>query len=567
MTTALVFGAGGARGAFEIGAAQYLFDVLGVDPEIVAGASVGSLIAAKIAEGQTRAERVRALIEMKDFLSSLHSFDEFFVPRPWLREFRGTSVGREVERRFVGGVNSVSHESFLSHVATIGRGILNTLIHDAPRLHRAFDDLVEDGSSLLSLEPLRARLSGDDGVPGLLDGAAIAESGVTLRMAVVCLDSGDLRYVSEDGRLLDRNGVALEDHDAVDVIDGTLASAAQPLLFPPVELDGEAYSDGGIVTLVPLEIVIAAGATEVFVVVATAIELTPPPSRGFARANLISLYRRTSNDIPLWENLRRSLDPPNRADAEIVTIAPTVDLIGVTQIDPGLIAIASDYGFMRAADVIADRGGRLDSTAVTTLADSIGLLRRRAWEFEAEVLDESVDESIRRYGLAALKWAVMATVDARCELGLAVPAGAQDWHQKWERGATYAQAIDRSAIDLAEVVGHFEPSNVIFRESGGAKSQSSEPNKTFVLIGGAAIEFGNEEVAIRLGYRPDIVELPAGALTGLPRRPAGVAIRAESGSDILLCDSGELCRTLPGEDLGMHAWIVPDAVLESIVES
>lgn len=53
--------------------------------------------------------------------------------------------------------------------------------------------------------------------------------------------------------------------DAGPVVDALMASAAIPALFPPVEIGGELFYDGGLVNSVPLDRAIELGATEVFV--------------------------------------------------------------------------------------------------------------------------------------------------------------------------------------------------------------------------------------------------------------------------------------------------------------
>jgi NTE family protein len=49
------------------------------------------------------------------------------------------------------------------------------------------------------------------------------------------------------------------------IIDAVLASAAVPGLFPPVEVDGEHFYDGGLVNSVPVDRAIELGATKVYV--------------------------------------------------------------------------------------------------------------------------------------------------------------------------------------------------------------------------------------------------------------------------------------------------------------
>ena len=50
-----------------------------------------------------------------------------------------------------------------------------------------------------------------------------------------------------------------------DLIDALLASAAVPTLFPPVEIDGEHFYDGGLVNSVPVDRAVELGATEIYV--------------------------------------------------------------------------------------------------------------------------------------------------------------------------------------------------------------------------------------------------------------------------------------------------------------
>jgi NTE family protein len=52
---------------------------------------------------------------------------------------------------------------------------------------------------------------------------------------------------------------------AGDLIDAVLASASVPVLFPPVEIDGEWYIDGGVLKDVPLPRAVERGATTIYV--------------------------------------------------------------------------------------------------------------------------------------------------------------------------------------------------------------------------------------------------------------------------------------------------------------
>lgn len=95
------------------------------------------------------------------------------------------------------------------------------------------------------------------------------------------------------------------------VVDAVLASAAIPGVFPAVEIDGEAYVDGGVTNHVPLAPAIADGATEVYVLLASAppelvTARTPTrPLEGLVGALLTAVHRR----FPLELDYVRRLHP------------------------------------------------------------------------------------------------------------------------------------------------------------------------------------------------------------------------------------------------------------------
>jgi NTE family protein len=62
-------------------------------------------------------------------------------------------------------------------------------------------------------------------------------------------------------------------------VDAVLASAAMPAIFPPVEIDGERYIDGGVVDNVPLQRAIDAGATRIVVLLCSPPVFEPPVSK------------------------------------------------------------------------------------------------------------------------------------------------------------------------------------------------------------------------------------------------------------------------------------------------
>jgi len=84
-------------------------------------------------------------------------------------------------------------------------------------------------------------------------------------------------------------------------IEAVLASAAMPAIFPPVEIDGEKYIDGGVVDNVPLQRAIDAGATRIVVLLCSPPVFEPPvskrPVEGMVNALFIAIHARFVRDM------------------------------------------------------------------------------------------------------------------------------------------------------------------------------------------------------------------------------------------------------------------------------
>lgn len=72
------------------------------------------------------------------------------------------------------------------------------------------------------------------------------------------------------------------------LVDALLASSAIPALFPPVEIGGEHFYDGGLVNSVPLTRAVELGASRVFVLQVGRMESDLRPPRRLHEAALIS---------------------------------------------------------------------------------------------------------------------------------------------------------------------------------------------------------------------------------------------------------------------------------------
>src|SRR5699024_3941396 len=121
-----------------------------------------------------------------------------------------------------------------------------------------------------------------------------------------------------------------------------------PGVFPPVQLDGEHYVDGGIRANLPTDIAYTLGAKRVIAVVYT--PSGPSAVESFSEGDLLEIIMRSSTAImpDELENLQVRLACARGA----VVIEPVIDVHDSLTVDPGLVAIATDYGWMRARDVM-----------------------------------------------------------------------------------------------------------------------------------------------------------------------------------------------------------------------
>jgi len=102
------------------------------------------------------------------------------------------------------------------------------------------------------------------------------------------------------------------------LIDSILASSAVPALFPPVEIGGEHFYDGGLVNSVPLTRAVGLGASVVYVLQVGRIEAPLRPPERLHEAALIAFeiarrhrYATTVQDLP--EGIELHLLPSGNA--------------------------------------------------------------------------------------------------------------------------------------------------------------------------------------------------------------------------------------------------------------
>lgn len=218
---------GGALGAFSWGVLDCLLEEPRLHIAVVSGASAGAMNAALLAQGlanggPTEAKRLLEVfwrrIAVAGGSPDLDSGD-------WLRPFVGV----------------------LGPVANAMR--------------QAAKELPPSRLAPFGPNPLRGVLN------GLLDSANFGRPGApTLVVSATQLRNGEARLF----------------WDAEVTLDVLLASSCLPQLFPPVEIDGELYWDGGYASNPPLRPLIEAGAPADVILVPTAPMERPEPPHGAA---------------------------------------------------------------------------------------------------------------------------------------------------------------------------------------------------------------------------------------------------------------------------------------------
>jgi hypothetical protein len=295
------------------------------------------------------------------------------------------------------------------------------------------------GSSVLNLEPLADALrhGSEEGVRAV-DPALVARPGLQLRLAVTALRAGVVRYVTQDGTIVEadaRTPAPGEAAGPVDLLDGAIASASVPMIFPPRPLADDDYVDGGVVEIIPVRAAVELGAARIFAVVAVPLAV-PRDDRDYATAPAGYIGLRSMGMIGVAERQISNLAFAKPAGSTLTVIDPVVDVVGLFEIQPGLLRINKDYGWLRAADVLAEGDADLlaDIAAGThELVDA----RREAWRLEETLwaAERSRDAGSEPGTLALVreqKERVRELVEKRKHLGFPVPDDCEAWWSEYE---------------------------------------------------------------------------------------------------------------------------------------
>jgi NTE family protein len=251
-TVGLVLAGGAARAAYEVGVVRYVLEdvakALGRDVpiDVICGTSAGSINACLLAAHADRPSERGVMLARR--WTELKLDDVVRPSGPELLNLAGRLLGR-----------SRSHP----HDARAGRrgGIFDpsgveSIVRDAVPFERIADHIREDRLSALSIS------------------ATHVASGRTI--VFVQRRGGGIPHWGGDPTMVGRPAEIRSEH--------VLASAAVPLLFPAVEIDGQFYCDGGLRQNVPLSPARRLGADSLIVINPRFIrDVQPSPALAEAR--------------------------------------------------------------------------------------------------------------------------------------------------------------------------------------------------------------------------------------------------------------------------------------------
>ena len=429
----LVLSGGGSRASFHIGALRYLYEVANVAPTCIVGTSAGSIVGAMLSQSLDPKEQTKALHELENLWLAMSRQEDMYVEQAWFTRLRGQwdDIADLLTQHVLPDMTSDPAETVVetdnddspaelvmramtedpSQDVTMTRGILWQLAGSLARLGRAGAGLAtsvrgaERAASAFRPGPIVKQLLFESS----FDPAKVGASGVRLRIAFVDLNSGELRFMRQDGVIVDREDHPIGDN-SFDLTLGVWSSCALPGVFRPVKLGDEVYVDGGVRENVPVEMAVASlGVTKPYVIVAA-----PPgvDTGDYTNKDAVALMMRVAT-LVLDETIQDEVEWARAAGACV--IQPRVDVHSPMTVDKALLHINRDYGWMRAAEEVTNA-----SAANREINDAL-IQARCQW---AGLLNQS---GKRAANVAAVREQIHELL-GRANTALLPPG-----HEKWDR--------------------------------------------------------------------------------------------------------------------------------------
>ncbi|SEA04932.1 Patatin-like phospholipase [Bowdeniella nasicola] len=448
---ALVLSGGGARSSFQIGALARIYEDETLAFDTIAGTSAGSILGGVIAQHADPAGQRAAVAELERLWTEMSGPADMFRERPWFsllqhqapvwqKILRSDASSRTPHTIEIPAFNWPWKREEASEPTTVR-------LPQLPQALTTMSDLwavAGPGSGFDSIA--RGALTsssiftpGDlvDRIVETFEPARVAASGVRLRVAVVALESGELRYVDERGELRDRADQPLGER--VDLVAAIAASCAIPAVFAPVKLGAEHYVDGGVRMNLPADIVAQHLGADECIAISSAPQGVQT-AESYAESNIVSTVVRSSATL-MSEELSRQEVARARA-AGMTIIEPLMEVHDSMTVEPGLIRISRDYGYVRAAQVLAGA-----SREEEQLAQHLFEIRRLLWALQAEAAEEAprIGEAAAQIVQAAKRSAQRESLGADPEAlagmvrdltlalpGATLPPGSSTWGRRPE---------------------------------------------------------------------------------------------------------------------------------------
>lgn len=263
---ALILSGGGARGSFQIGILSYLLDTEQIDYDIYGGTSVGSLNAAILATGPL----LETLpVAEKIWLEEIKSNHSVWTHHLWNYILAGIAL--IVFFVLCAFASFIFDGSKLLTISFIFCALFS--------LYVPYYSLRKT-KSLYKTDPLKSILK------KYMDVNKLQNSGKKLLVGAISYKTGRYHYGTEK----DSN-----------IIDWILASSAFPVFFPMVEINGENYVDGGVLSIDLLYEIQKLGAKEIDIILTSPINLSL-----FEKFGLTNQFERTL-DLLSVENLSNDI--------------------------------------------------------------------------------------------------------------------------------------------------------------------------------------------------------------------------------------------------------------------
>lgn len=168
------------------------------------------------------------------------------------------------------------------------------------------------------------------GKDSLIDGAALRRT-VQRSLPPGAAKFGDLLipFYAVTADIISATTIIFGDEPDTPLLEPVLASASFPIVLPPVEYDGFQLSDGGVTAVVPIEVALQRGATELYV-----IDLEPSCAKSEPQRGVLPIALQTLT-TSLREQLLDDLRDVIKAGATLhhinITAFPDLPLFDFTQ--------------------------------------------------------------------------------------------------------------------------------------------------------------------------------------------------------------------------------------------